>query len=66
MVAQAETRLSPARHAILLVVMAAFAAVVFAKPPIPQDVAYHHLADTRGAFALPTGSMSCPTFHSRG
>jgi len=35
--------------------MATFTVVVFSRPPIPQDVAYHHLADTRGAFGVANG-----------
>jgi hypothetical protein len=43
------------RHAILLLALAAFAVIVFTRPPIPQDAAYHHMADTRRAFGLANG-----------
>jgi hypothetical protein len=55
MVPEAEAGSSPTRHAILLLFMATFAVVVFSRPPIPQDAAYHHMADTRRAFGVANG-----------
>lgn len=41
------------RHAILLFVMVAVVAVVFAVPAIPQDEAYHDFADSRTLLGVP-------------
>ena len=41
------------RHAVLLAVLVAFAVAVLWRPPIPQDVAYHLMADTRPALGVP-------------
>jgi hypothetical protein len=43
------------RRATLILTLTAFALVLFARAPIPQDAAYHHMADTRPAFGVPNG-----------
>jgi hypothetical protein len=40
------------RQAMLLLALAAFAVILFSRAPIPQDAAYHHMADTRPAFGV--------------
>ena len=43
------------RLAILILALSAFAVLLFSRPAIPQDVAYHHMADTRRAFGVTNG-----------
>jgi hypothetical protein len=42
-----ESAPSRGRPAVLILALTAFAAVLFAGSPIPQDAGYHHMADTR-------------------
>src|SRR4029077_5411534 len=51
----ADTAPSPGRLAVVILALTVFALVLFASAPIPQDAAYHHLADTRPAFGVSNG-----------
>jgi hypothetical protein len=55
MATAAETASASKRHALLLLGLAAFSVIVFTRPPIPQDAAYHHMADTRRVFGVANG-----------
>jgi hypothetical protein len=55
MATAAEVASTPGRHALLLLTLAAFAVIVFTRPPIPQDAAYHQMADTRRVFGVANG-----------
>jgi hypothetical protein len=43
------------RLAVLILALSAFAVVLISRPAIPQDVAYHHMADTRPVLGIANG-----------
>jgi hypothetical protein len=55
MATEAQVGIAFGRRATLTLALTAFAVVLFAGPPIPQDSAYHHMADTRPVFGVPNG-----------
>lgn len=40
------------RHTVLAIAVAVVAVVVFARPPLAQDLAYHHMADHRACWMI--------------
>jgi len=55
MATEAQTAPAFGRRATLTLALTAFALVLFAAPPIPQDAAYHQMADTRRVFGVANG-----------
>ena len=55
MATEAQAATAFGRRATLTLALTAFALVLFAAPPIPQDPAYHQMADTRRAFGVANG-----------
>lgn len=55
MVIAAESAPAPGRLAALILALTAFAVVVLSGPPIPQDAAYHHMADTKPVLGIANG-----------
>ena len=51
----AESAPAPGRLAVLILALTAFAVVVLSGPPIPQDAAYHHMADTKPVLGIANG-----------
>lgn len=50
-----EARTGRGRRAALILALSAFAVVLFSRPPIPQDTAYHRMADTRSVLGIANG-----------